>query len=121
VYVSNLPWATTWNQLKDHFQKCGEVTFATVFIDRETGKPKGSGIVEFTTVQAAQQALNTLNGSTFGDRSILVRPARPPTAPGEGSGATPAPGSRPPRRFPRNNADDHSGVGGPSSQQQSQS
>jgi len=77
VYVGNLPWSTSWQDLKDHFRQAGEPLYTTVFTD-ESGRSKGCGIVEFGTKEEAQKAIQTLNDSTIGDtgRMIFVREDR---------------------------------------------
>lgn len=77
VYVGNLAWRTSWQDLKDHMRQCGEVVYADVFVD-ESGRSKGCGIVEYATRQEAVQAVKTLNDSTIpgSDRMIFVREDR---------------------------------------------
>lgn len=77
VYVGNLPWQTSWQDLKDHMRKAGNVTRADVFID-ETGRSKGCGIVEFSTAEEAQNAIKTLNDTKLDEteRLIFVREDR---------------------------------------------
>jgi RNA recognition motif-containing protein len=77
VYVGNLPWQTSWQDLKDHMRKAGNVTRADVFID-ETGRSKGCGIVEYSTPEEAQTAIKTLNDTKIDEteRLIFVREDR---------------------------------------------
>lgn len=77
VYVGNLPWQTSWQDLKDHMRKAGNVTRADVFID-ETGRSKGCGIVEYSTPEEAQNAIKTLNDTKLDEteRLIFVREDR---------------------------------------------
>lgn len=77
VYVGNLPWQTSWQDLKDHMRKAGNVTRADVFVD-ENGRSKGCGIVEYATVEEAQTAIKTLNDTKLDDteRLIFVREDR---------------------------------------------
>src|ERR1700738_1155969 len=76
LYVGRLPYRTTEQDLIDLFGQTGEVTSATVIIDRETGRSKGFGFVEMSDDQAAQQAITRLNGTTLGNRTITVNEAR---------------------------------------------
>jgi len=77
VYVGNLPWRTSWQDLKDHFRQVGEPIHASVFMD-ESGRSKGCGIVEFATKEEAMKAISTLNDTTIGEtgRLIFVREDR---------------------------------------------
>jgi len=77
VYVGNLPWNVSWQDLKDHFRTAGNVIHASVFFD-ESGRSKGCGIVEYSTKEEAEKAIQTLNDTTIGDseRLIFVREDR---------------------------------------------
>jgi len=77
VYVGNLPWNVSWQNLKDHFRSAGNVVHASVFSD-ESGRSKGCGIVEYSTKEEADKAIKTLNDTTIGDseRLIFVREDR---------------------------------------------
>jgi len=73
VFVGNLSWNLSTDALRDHFTSCGEVIFATIFTDRETGKPRGSGKVQFASSQEAQRAIQKLHESELVGRQISVR------------------------------------------------
>lgn len=77
VYVGNLPWQTSWQDLKDHMRTAGNVVYADVFLD-EFGRSKGCGIVEYSTNSEAMTAIKTLNDTKIGDsdRLIFVREDR---------------------------------------------
>ncbi|KFM25395.1 putative RNA-binding protein, partial [Auxenochlorella protothecoides] len=75
VYVSNLAWKSSWQDLKDHFRSVGEVVYSNVIKD-ESGRSKGWGIVEFAQPEEAVAAISTLNGTDLGGRTILVREDR---------------------------------------------
>jgi len=75
VYVSNLSYRTSWQDLKDHFRQCGTVVYADVQKDRK-GLSRGWGIVEFETPQEAITAIQTLNGVDFAGRVVTVREDR---------------------------------------------
>jgi hypothetical protein len=77
VYVGNLPWQTSWQDLKDHMRQAGNVVRADVFVD-ETGRSKGCGIVEYSTPEEAQNAIKTLNDTKLDEteRLIFVREDR---------------------------------------------
>ena len=76
LYVGGLPYQTTEHDLIDLFEQVGQVTEASVITDRETGRSKGFGFVEMSDEQAAQTAIERLNGTILGDRTITVNQAR---------------------------------------------
>jgi RNA recognition motif-containing protein len=86
LYVGGLPYQTTQQDLIDLFEQVGPVTFATVITDRDTGRSKGFGFVEMESDQDAQTAMNRLNGSLVGNRTITVNEARERQAGGGGGG-----------------------------------
>eukprot|EP00908_Phaeocystis_cordata_P022261 Transcript_4684.p3 GENE.Transcript_4684~~Transcript_4684.p3 ORF type:complete len:186 (-),score=77.25 Transcript_4684:315-872(-) len=73
VYVGNLPWETTWMNLKDHFREAGNVVHADVALDPE-GKSRGFGTVLFGSTRDAAKAIQLFNGAAFSGRMIEVRP-----------------------------------------------
>jgi len=77
VYVGNLAYSTSWQDLKDHMRQVGEVTFAKV-IEDDQGRSKGCGIVEFALEEDALKAIETLSDTTIKDteRPIFVREDR---------------------------------------------
>jgi len=77
VYVGNLPWQTSWQDLKDHMRTIGNVVYADIFQD-ENGRSKGCGIVEYSNREDALRAIKTLNDTKIGDteRLIFVREDR---------------------------------------------
>ena len=77
LYVGSLPYSITDAQLTEHFVKAGTVVSARVITDRNTGQGKGFGFVEMSTEEEAQKAITELNGSTLGDKTIVVNEARP--------------------------------------------
>lgn len=77
LYVGGLPYATTDQELQDLFAAHGTVTSANVITDRETGRSKGFGFVEFESAEEAQAAIKALDGSDLGGRKIVVNEARP--------------------------------------------
>ena len=78
LYVGNLSYATTDDELHTHFSTIGPVSSATVIMDRNTGRSKGFGFVEMETAEAAQEAINRLNNTEFNQRMLSVSEARPP-------------------------------------------
>lgn len=77
VFVGGLPFATTDDELRDAFAAHGAVASATVVRDRETGRSKGFGFVEFENDDEGKAAETALNGSELGGRTISVAEARP--------------------------------------------
>lgn len=77
LFVGSLSYDTGEDSLREHFAQAGTVETATVIYDRATGRHKGFGFVEMSTEEEAQNAVNTLNGSTLDGRAITVSEARP--------------------------------------------
>ena len=76
LFVGNLPYATTDNQLQQMFAAVGTVTSANVIIDRQTGRSRGFGFVEMASDEDAQAAISQLNGKEMDGRAIVVNEAR---------------------------------------------
>jgi RNA recognition motif-containing protein len=76
LYVGGLPYQTTEQELQELFEQIGPVTQASVIVDRETGRSKGFGFVEMSNDEDAQSAIQSLNGSYLGNRTITVNEAR---------------------------------------------
>ena len=74
IYVGNLPFTTTDDDLRDLFARHGEVSKASVVIDRESGRSRGFGFVEMETA-SAEVAITALNGRDVGGRSLRVNEA----------------------------------------------
>lgn len=77
LFVGGLPFATTEDELRDVFAAHGAVASAIVVKDRDTGRSKGFGFVEFENDDEGKAAEKALNGSDLGGRSITVNEARP--------------------------------------------
>ena len=77
LYVGGLPYSTTNEELKDVFSKAGEVSSATVIIDKMSGRSRGFGFVEMTNDADADKAIEMFNDKELGGRKILVNEARP--------------------------------------------
>ena len=86
VYVGNLEYATTDQDLTKMFEPYGTVQTAQVIMDRDTGRSKGFGFVEMNSDQEAQAAIAALNGKEIGGRSLVVNEARPRPEGGRGGG-----------------------------------
>ena len=85
VYVGNLSWETSWQDLKDHFRAAGDVSHADVMMEHD-GRSKGCGIVSFVSARDAGNAIASLHDSDLHGRKIFVREDREATAPGGGKG-----------------------------------
>ncbi len=77
IYVGNLDYGTTEDQLRTAFEAYGQVDKVTLIRDRDTGQPRGFGFVEMTNDGEAEKAIQALNGATVGARAITVNEARP--------------------------------------------
>lgn len=77
LYVGNLTYGVDNAALEDMFSSFGELRSAEVVMDRETGRSKGFGFVEFNDAQAAQAAIAAMNGKENGGRTLTVNEARP--------------------------------------------
>lgn len=76
LYVGNLPFTTTADQLESMFAAHGQVLRAQVISDRDTGRSRGFGFVEMESDSAAQAAIEAFNGQDFGGRRLNVNVAR---------------------------------------------
>lgn len=77
IYVGNLSFKVSDQELMEVFEKFGDVTSAKVIKDRETGRSKGFGFVEIENEAAAQTAIDTLDGTEINGRTVKVNKARP--------------------------------------------
>ena len=77
IYVGNLPFSTTDDELRGMFESHGQVSSAQIIIDRETGRSKGFGFVEMSTDDEARKAIEAMNGQPINGRPLKVNEARP--------------------------------------------
>ena len=77
LYVGNLSYSTTEEDLRQLFSQAGNVKSVSVIKDRDTGRSKGFAFVEMSSDDDAQKAINQFNGQSFQDRSLKVNVARP--------------------------------------------
>ncbi len=77
LYVGNLPYSATDEELSTRFSECGTVESSKVIIDRDTGRSKGFGFVEMSSDSEAQAAIDKLDGTDFDGRPMRVNEARP--------------------------------------------
>ncbi len=97
LYVGNLSFKTTADELRDHFGQYGNVADVFIALDRMTGRPRGFAFVTMSTAEEAKNAAEKSNGVELGGRQLTVNEARPkeerPAGGGGGGG-----GFRPERR-----------------------
>lgn len=77
LYVGNLDYTVTGDQLTEMFSQAGKVVSATVITDRYSGRSKGFGFVEMNSDDEAKKAIETFNGKDFQGRNLIVNEARP--------------------------------------------
>lgn len=86
LYVGNMSFNTSEAELRELFSQHGEVSDATIVMDRDTGRPRGFGFVEFTDAEAGRKAIDALNGQEVGGRTLTVNEAKPRESRGGGGG-----------------------------------
>ena len=79
LYVGNLPYSATEEELSELFGAHGTVTSVSIIKDRETNRSKGFGFVEMESDDAGKAAIEALHGTEFGGRALVVNEARPQT------------------------------------------
>ena len=86
IYVGNLPYTVTDDELRDVFAAHGAVERVNIVMDRMTNRPRGFAFVEMTEQSAAEAAIEALNGTEMGGRTLTVNIARPKTERPRGGG-----------------------------------
>ena len=86
LYVGNLSYSTTEDELRTLFAQAGAVVSVAVIKDRDTGNSKGFGFVEMASQADAQKAISMFNSYRLNDRTLTVNPARPREERGGGGG-----------------------------------
>jgi RNA recognition motif-containing protein len=86
LYVGNLSFRVTSEDLQEHFMAAGAVESANVVFDRETGRSRGFGFVEMASEDAANNAIAQFNGAEYDGRNMVVNEARPREDRGNGGG-----------------------------------
>lgn len=86
LYVGNLKYTVTSEELQELFEQYGTVSSAQVLSDRETGRSRGFGFIEMTNDDEALAAIESLDGQDHGGRRLTVNEARPRTPGGGGGG-----------------------------------
>jgi len=92
VFVGNLSFDTTENDLNDLFAAHGTVTETNLMMDRDTGKPRGFAFVTMSSAEEAQKAITALNGKAVGGRALTVNVAKPREERPPGGGGRRGPG-----------------------------
>ena len=77
LFVGNLSFSATDQSLTNTFSECGTVDSARIIMDRESGRSKGFGFVEMSSVEEAEDAIAKLNGQDVDGRSMVVNEAKP--------------------------------------------
>jgi len=77
IYVGNLSYGMTEDELRDAFAAYGDVTSAKILMDRETGRSRGFAFVEMPNKSEGEAAIAQLNGKDLGGRTLRVNEARP--------------------------------------------
>jgi RNA recognition motif-containing protein len=95
VFVGNLSYQTTEDDLRQLFAGVANVTSITIVTERDSGRSKGFAFVELATVEDAQKAISELNGQMLHDRAVRVDVARPREERGERGGRRDQGGRRP--------------------------
>lgn len=94
IYVANIPWKATEEELKGLFAEHGEVSSAKIVIDKFTQRSRGFGFIEMKDDSAGRNAINELNGADFMGKNLVVNEARPKTEGGPRSGGGGGGGNR---------------------------
>ena len=76
IYVGNIAWGVSEDELEALFAQYGEVDSARIITDRESGRSKGFGFVEMATADSANAAIEALNGNDFAGRDLRVNQAK---------------------------------------------
>jgi cold-inducible RNA-binding protein len=77
LYVGNLSYSTTEEQIRELFSQAGEIESIALITDRETGRAKGFGFVEMKTDEGSREAIKRFNGYSLNNRTLTVNEARP--------------------------------------------
>ena len=94
LYVGNLSFRVTSEDLEEYFAQAGSVESANVVFDRETGRSRGFGFVEMASEDGATSAISQFNGQEYDGRNMVVNEARPRENGGGGRGGYGGGGNR---------------------------
>ena len=79
IYVGNLSYEVTEEDLRQEFEAFGEVTSVDIITDKYSGRPRGFGFVEMASKSEAEAAITGLNGKALKERTVVINEARPRT------------------------------------------
>lgn len=77
LYVGNLPYETKKAELDEHFSQAGNIVDSVIITDKNSGRSRGFGFVEYGSEEEAKKAIETLDGKEFMGRELVVKEARP--------------------------------------------
>ena len=86
IYVANIPWKASEEELRNLFAEYGEVSSAKIVIDKFTQRSRGFGFIEMRDDSAGKNAIDNLNGADFMGKNLVVNEARPRTEGGPRGG-----------------------------------
>jgi hypothetical protein len=86
IYVANIPFKASEDELKELFEQHGEVSSVKIILDKETNRSRGFGFIEMSDSESAKQAIKELNGYSFLGKELVVNEARPKTDSPRGGG-----------------------------------
>ena len=86
IYVANIPFKASEQELKGLFEEYGEVSSAKIIMDKVTQRSRGFGFIEMSDESAGRQAITSLNGYNFLGKTLVVNEARPKTDAPRGGG-----------------------------------
>ncbi|WP_044303559.1 RNA recognition motif domain-containing protein [Rhodopirellula sallentina] len=86
IYVGNLAFSATEDDLRGAFEQYGEVSTVNIIMDRETGRSRGFAFVEMSDADGAKDAIENLDGQAISGRNVTVNEARPRAPRGGGGG-----------------------------------
>lgn len=86
IYVGNLSYTAHEDDVRQLFEKFGEIQSVKIIMDNMTGRPKGFGFVEMSSNEEADKAISAINGTEFMERNLSVSEARPQTGRGRDAG-----------------------------------
>lgn len=84
LYVGNLPYSISEEEIVNHFSQLGTVVSVSLVIDRQSGRPKGFCFLEMSTDEESAAAIDQMNGAKLGERILTVSEARPREGGGRG-------------------------------------
>lgn len=79
IYVANIPFKATEDELRGLFEEYGDVSSAKIILDKFTQRSRGFGFIEMNDESSARQAITSLNGADFMGKNLVVNEARPKT------------------------------------------